>query len=53
MGTNIKGKGPGNYAMSKSTIRPLIDRALPFCFLYVTSPDGATIFSMYKQRLFG
>jgi len=53
MGTNTKGKSPSIYNLGDSTIKPLIDRPLPFSFPYVTSPDGRTIFSMYKQRLYG
>jgi hypothetical protein len=54
LGTSTRGMSPSIYDLRYGTTTSLLKpQAVPFSFPYVFSPDGRTIFSMYKQRLYG
>lgn len=54
MGTNTKGMSPSIYDLGSFTTIPLLEpQSIPFSFPYISSPDGKTIFSMYKERISG
>jgi hypothetical protein len=54
LGTSKKGVSPSIYDLRYGTTTSLLKpQAVPFSFPYVFSPDGRTIFSVYKQRLYG
>lgn len=49
LGTSKKGMSPSIYDLRYGTTTSLLKpQAVPFSFPYVFSPDGRTIFSVYK-----